>query len=242
MYIIKRRFAEKPKQSKHLIIINLKIMNKLKLFSLFITLALIGVLVTSCEKDNLINDSVTSTESGTFEVKESNTDINEVSLRMCTPSAMDEAYLHNLLYNFLAVTIINFENNPTAYVRKADVINNYNYIADHLNTRLCLGWNVGSINWWDNQPEAFFFPSDPCYRYVANRLLSLQHGIERYLDDQNCVRKESLRTKFIEFALNLDDCFGDSFDIDFGELACNEYSEILEIDPNCDYDPHYKCE
>jgi len=89
--INERRFAEKPKQSRHLITINIILMQKLKILSLFITLALLGILITSCEKENLVNDSITLAEQPLLEIKHNNPNLNEISLRNF--QGLDEVYV-----------------------------------------------------------------------------------------------------------------------------------------------------
>lgn len=230
-------------------------MNILKIksiFKLFIALALVGVLITSCEKENLVNDSITLTEGSSLEVKQNDLDLNEISSRKpCIPSAPNENFIDNVLYNYLAENIIRFDNNPID-PRADDVRARYGTIVRHLNKRLCLDLaEEGEINWDGTAPETYQnIPN--CPGYAIDALLRLQFDIERFLINPSCGNKVSLQIRFVDYVRTLNTCFTGSFKPGFPGFDEDKYACKLMLadcpcddyyyQPNCsDYDLETLC-
>jgi len=229
-------------------------MNILKIksiFKLFIALTLVGVLITSCEKENLVNDSVTLTEAPLLELKQSNTNLNEISLRNCIPQGINEGYVDYLL-GYLIDRLVDFDNNPNGGTSQ-NVQTTYGIIVNYINSVSCTApflsptpnWNdnvVDQITQNDIDQSHLTGDVDACPFFTINSLLRLQGAIERYLDNPSCVRTKSLSIKLRDYIITLNNCFGDFF-TNNNVLICSDFETQLEalFDAGCPQSNSPKC-
>jgi len=162
MYINeKRRFAEKPKKSKRLIIINLKIMKNLKLivFNLM-SVIMLTIFLTSCEKQTIRN-------SATNEIAETESPASKLSVIEI------EAIKNGSVKIFLPEEIALDNDKITEYLHSLSANELYQHTLTHKIVHF-----FGSTNnfekFYQENPNYTFLTMDDVYKYAPNNIGEFQ--------------------------------------------------------------------